>query len=100
MGIGDFFKGLSRVFKGLFRKIAEVVPEEYLVHGIQLVEDAAVRFMDNRSRREWVINQLMTRFHIPESVARLVTEMAVTAVKNGIHKAGDSAEDAVDSDEG
>lgn len=71
------------------------VPDAHLGAGIEYVEAAAVKYLDNSLRRAWVIQQLMERFGIPESIARLITELAVTQVKNGIKEGADQLEEHV-----
>jgi hypothetical protein len=84
MFLVDFFKGIGHLLAHAFAIVKKVVPEEQLAAGIALVRQAAQRFVDNAERRNWVIAQLQSRFHIPESIARLIVELAVQHVKQGV----------------
>ena len=90
--IVDFFKKIGSALKHVWKVVDKIIPDEQLIAGIEYVEQAAVSFVDNSLRRAWVIEQLMKRFGIPESIARLITELAVTQVKRGIHEGADKAE--------
>ena len=97
MGLIDFLKGIGHVFGKVFGVIRKIVPEDQLIHAIELVKTAGEQFVDNAMRREWVVTALMTEFHVPESVARLMTEMAVSSVKRGVDVAAEKAEIAIES---
>lgn len=88
--IVGFFKKLGSVFAHILHGIEKVVPDEQLIAGIEYVEHAAEAFVDNTERRQWVIAQLMNRFHVSESIARLITELAVFQVKKGIETGADA----------
>lgn len=53
-----------------------------LAHAMPLVEEAGTKFLDNTQRREWAVQQLMSRLHIPESLARAAVEAAVLIAKS------------------
>lgn len=93
--VAGFFKKIVGVFKFIWKGIDKVVPDEQIIAAIEYVEAAADQFLDNSLRRAWVVEQLMKRFPISESLARLITELAVTQVKRGIDKLADEAEEAV-----
>ena len=96
MSILDFFRNVGRALKVVFGLVKKIVPEEQLVKGIELVRMAAVQFVDNHDRREWVVKQLLSLFpFLRESVARLIVELAVQAVKAEATKAARQAADAV-----
>ena len=95
MNIKDFFKGIGRALKAVFSLVKKIVPEAHLLAGIELVRQAAVTFTDNAARRDWVVQQLQQRLPIPESVARLIVELAVQHVKAEAAKAAKKAADAV-----
>lgn len=93
--IVKLFKGIGRKLAQTFGIIKKVVPEEILVHGIELAAEATTRFVDNAARRAWVIAQLQATFHISEGIARLVVELAVQHLKADVVKPAESA--AVDA---
>lgn len=90
--VGAFFRKLGGALKSVWHVVDKFVPDEQLIAGIEYVEQAAVQFVDKGLMRAWVVEQLMKRFGIPESIARLITELAVTQVKRGIHDGADKAE--------
>ena len=53
--------------------------EEEIHHAAGLVKLAEAKFIDNSERREWVVGLLMKR--LPESLARLLVELALQFVK-------------------
>lgn len=82
--------------KALFQKFINAVEEalvvvrsevkhEDLVLAAKYIEEAAAKFLDNPSRREWVVNQLMTEGHLPESIARITLEVALRISKKLIN---------------
>lgn len=77
----DFFKFLGHELGLVMHLVHEIVPNDQLQQGIALVKQAAVQYEDNQQRREWVAMELMSVFHLPESIARLITELAVSFVK-------------------
>lgn len=95
MNLIEFFKKVGNVLKHAFKLVDKLIPDEQMLAGIRFVEQAAEQFVDNGLRRAWVVEQLMKMFHIPESIARLITELAVTQVKNGIEAVTDKVEGAV-----
>lgn len=88
MNIVDFFKGIGHLLARAFGLIRRLVPEEQLRRGIELVREAADKFADNADRRAWVSLELQTVFHLPESVANLIVEIALQHVKADLIDAG------------
>lgn len=78
MGIGSFFKSLLSKVWGVVKSTG--ITDALMKLGIAYAKEAALKFTDNTQRREWVVQQLVTR-GIPESVARLIVELAVQFIK-------------------
>lgn len=95
MNIVSFFKGIGHALAGAFGVIKKVVPEEMMVAGLEFVKAAALKELDNSGKRAWVVGQIQGRFKVGESVARLVTELAVTQLKHGVDVDIEKAEEAV-----
>lgn len=87
MNIKDFFKKIGKSMTSIFHAVESVIPHEYLTAGIALVKEAAVKFVDNAAKREWVVQELVTKLHIPESIARVIVEAALHKVKDELDKA-------------
>lgn len=73
-GVGKF---LARVI-GIVR---DAVPEPVLRFAIDKATEAAVKFATNDERREWLVQELMDKTGISESVARLAVELAIQYLK-------------------
>ena len=73
---------LVKLFDKVFKLVKREVTEEHLDTAVAVVTQAQVLFVDNAARREWAVEQLMKRFGIPESLARLIVELAVRFVKS------------------
>jgi hypothetical protein len=96
MNIVQFFKGIGHFLGRTFGILRKIVPEELLVQGIRLAQQAAKEQIDNTARREWVVRELMKLPMVSESTARLVTELAVAHLKaDVIDKAAGKAIEAV-----
>lgn len=95
MNIVSFFKGIGHALAGAFGVVKKLVPEEMMIAGLELAKAAAVKEIDNAGRRAWVIGQLQAKFPIGESIARLVTELAVAQLKHGVDVGIDKVEGAV-----
>lgn len=80
MNVLSFFKNLGHFVSRTFGIIRKIVPEDQLVQAIALAKEAATKYADNPTRRAWVIAQLISR-GIPESIARLLVELAVQHLK-------------------
>lgn len=93
MNIKDFFKKIGHGFLSIYHAVEKVIPEEYLVLGVPLVKEAAIKFAENSNRREWVVHELVTRVHLPESIARIIVEVALHRVKDEIEKVGTATTD-------
>jgi len=98
MGLKDAFKGIGRALARVFSLIQKLVPDEQLVEAIRLVSIAATKFATSPEKREWVVAKLAGQFHISESVARLITEIAFQHVKHGIEVGEQKLEDKVTED--
>ena len=93
MSIRSFFWkvfGALKVGIGIAEKAltfaAHIATDERILTALHLVEEAAVKWGSQASRREWVVSQLMARLHLPESVARLLTELAYQMYKSQQHE--------------
>src|SRR4051812_16833301 len=94
----EFMKTVGHLLAKTFSIIKKLVPEDQLAKAIELVRLAATRFVDNADRREWVVHELMTLLHLPESVARFLTELALQHVKaDAIDAAAGKLEEAAGS---
>lgn len=78
----SFFKKIGHAFAGLFHLIDKLLPEAVLKAAVAYVEEATTKFIDNPNRRTWVIAHLQQEFHLPEHLAALATELAVTQLKH------------------
>ena len=76
-----FFFKLGTWLKRAFRIVQEVIPDDILKMAVDWARVAIVQFTDNAQRREFVVQMLMAR-GIPESIARLATELAVQLLKH------------------
>lgn len=98
MGIKSVLGKVGHVFSGLWGFLKHAVPDEQLIAAVEYCEKAAEKFVDNSQRREWVVGQLRGRFHISESIARLLVELAIQQVKNKLDEgAGKLEADVQDS---
>jgi hypothetical protein len=70
------------------QQLERVVTPERLAVGLQLVEEAARDLFTNDARHEWVLALLVTKLHIPASVANLIIEIAVQLLKIQVASAG------------
>ena len=73
---------LVKLFDKVFKLVKREVTEEHLDKAVEVVTQAKILFVDNAARREWAVSQLMSKFGIPESLARLIVELAVRFVKS------------------
>lgn len=81
MGFFGFLRRVGRTFRTAVALIYQHIDPDDLDHAIDLVRGAAIRFVDNAERREWVVRRLMER-GFPESLARLLVELAVRTLKD------------------
>lgn len=89
MNIIGFFKMLGSKLKQVFVIIHKIIPDEQIDAAIDYATEAGKKFVDNEEKRDYVIMRLKNRFGVPEYIARLLVELAVTHLKNGIDKAGE-----------
>ena len=87
MNIGRIFGFLGTAFARIGRAIMRVVNSDQLEQAIDIVKDAGVTFVENAQRREWAVAQIMTRFGVPERIARWLVETAVIE----LHELADAA---------
>lgn len=80
------FSPITRFFNAAIKSVRKAFSPEHLSVAMILVKHAASSFVDNPSRRTYVVEALMRRFGVPESTARLLTELAVHAVKAELEK--------------
>lgn len=93
--IGRFFQKIDHAFMVFMKFFASFINGTEVKQAIDFVVKAGETYVEkeaegitqamaNTQRREWVVGSLMN-LGIPESKARVLTETAVVAVKNGIH---------------
>jgi hypothetical protein len=92
MSFLGFFKRLGQWLKAALRIVEQVVPDEYIKMALDWVRIAAERELSNDERREFVVKMLTSR-GIPESIARLATELAVQLFKKSVREGVDRLED-------
>ena len=63
------------------------VDDEVMAFALKWVKVADEKFVDNGPRREWVVKKLIDN-KLPESIARLVTEMAYQIYRKEKSKVG------------
>lgn len=79
---------ISKLFKLVTAALAEAglflrkgVVDADIDVAADLVAAASAKFVDNASRREWAVDQLVARLGVPESIARWLVETAVLRLK-------------------
>lgn len=93
----DFFKrfgSLGRLLAGL----SSLFTEAQLDQAIALVKEAVDKFAglgDNNNRRVWAAAQLVERFHLPQHLANLLVELAVTRIKHAEDEAFKKLDDVL-----
>ena len=75
-----FFARLGNWLKKALSVVREIVGDDVIKMALDWARVAAEKELDNAGRREFVVKMLMAR-SIPESVARLATELAVQLLK-------------------
>jgi hypothetical protein len=81
MSFSSIFKVFSStILKALNLAFARGLTKQLIEQAKELAKEAAAKFVDNAQRREWVVAQLVAR-GIPESIARLAVELAVSILK-------------------
>ena len=83
MGWLGFLKGLGGLLAKVFATAGRMVTDEQVHYALGLIRDAAGSVLSNDEKRAMVIKALMDRFHIPESVARFLVELAYQHFKHG-----------------
>jgi hypothetical protein len=58
------------------------VSPHFLAEAVKAVDHADQTFGGNHDRREWAVTFLQEHLHVPEYLARLLTELAVAFVKS------------------
>lgn len=79
-----FFKKLGKVFGKLgwvFSFMLKTFTEEQFDAALAIAREAVDKFSDNANRRTWVVHQLTTKLHLPESAARFLLEAVVQYAK-------------------
>lgn len=71
---------MMHIFKAIWHALGRGLNAAIVRDALALAETAAVSFVTNSSRREYVVKMLVSR-GVPESVARLATEMALQLLK-------------------
>ena len=86
MSFLSFFKKVSTIVSYALGHASTKGLTDDIVHlALEWVKVAATKELDNDSRREFVV-KLLTNRGIPESVARLATELAVQLAKRELAK--------------
>ncbi len=79
-----FFKKLGKVFGKLGWLLGFVLhtfTEAQFDAALTIAREAVDKFADNANRRTWVVHELTTRLHLPDSVARFLLEAVVQYAK-------------------
>jgi hypothetical protein len=104
--MGNPFKALGKLFGWIGKKMAVVlhlvatlITDEQVSLAMVFVREASTNIVGNTNRKEWVSGQLQQRFHLSESLANLITELALQAVKKQIAKGVDTLEDLLSDDD-
>ena len=104
--MGNPFKALGKLFGWIGHRVAIVlhlvahlVTDEQVDIAMIFVRKASTDITGNAQRRVWVSDQLQSRFHISESIANLITELALQAVKKQIAKGVNKLEDVLSDDD-
>lgn len=88
MSFLGFFKSVGRLIKkALSYAKASGLTDDLIEIALPYVRKANEKFVDNASRREWVVAVLVAR-KVPESIARIVVELAYQIYRKEMKKAG------------
>lgn len=88
MKVLSFFSHIGSYIKRAFNAAKAAGLTDQLVQiALPYIREANRKFVDNDRRREWVVSVLMAR-KVPESIARLVTELAFQVWRKELQKAG------------
>lgn len=84
--IGSFFKKVGKLIGSAFLAAGgRGLTDSVVALALIFVKEAAGKFTDNTEKREYVVAILVKR-GIPESIARLAVELAVSLFKKEIEK--------------
>jgi len=104
--MGNPFKALARAFGWIgshlaivLHMVAKLVTDEQVDVAMVFVQRAATNFATGAERRKWVSGELQARFRISESLANLLVELAVQAVKKQIQKGVNKLDDILSDDD-
>jgi hypothetical protein len=82
--IGHFFAKIGQlVGKALKLAIEEGLNDGLIQKALELVKQAAFKFTDDTSKREWVVGLLMAE-GVPQPIARIAVELAVKLFKKEV----------------
>ena len=88
MSFFSFLKPLGAFLSRAFKYAKESgLTDELVAMALPLIREANRKFVDNAKRREWVVAILVSR-GVPESIARLVVELAFQVYRKELAKAG------------
>ena len=80
---GSFWKKVGSLAKqGLVAAASAGFTDDLVKLAIPLVKEAALKYVDNGERREFVVDTLSKK-GVPESLSRLAVELAVQIIKKG-----------------
>jgi hypothetical protein len=95
-----FFKKIGSSLAKAFNVLVKFVSDADIDEAVDVVQEAAGKFLDNAARREWAVAQVMQRLGVPERIARWIVETAVIEAKErakaGVEKAGEKAKELND----
>ena len=89
-----FFRGVGKLLGKALGIVRDQITEEDLGKGIAFVKAAEEKFLDNRERREWVVERLRA-LGLPEFIARIVVELALRLVKKETQRLSEKAAGAI-----
>lgn len=94
-----FFKALGRGFSKLghlLAGISHLFTEAQLDFALDVVHAAVDKFPGNANRKTWATHMVMTELHLPEHLANLLVELAVTQIKHREDQLFQRLDDALD----
>lgn len=84
MNLFGFFARLGSLFAKVLGIVKGVISEEHFLIALAAVREAATHpEWTNEQKRDWVVRLVAAETRLPESLVRLVVELAVTAFKRG-----------------
>ena len=88
MGIKGLFKFIGKGFKQIWGVIEGLgIDDELIEFALKWIRIADQKYVDNDQRREWVVGVLKGR-NLPDSIARLVVELAFQVYRKEKKKQG------------